>query len=68
MIDYNRHIKAYRMILSEKFWSDLKISEAFLMGLEVSFSGEFCDSESRIFCPRISESWICLFILIPLGL
>ena len=49
MIDYNRHIKAYRMILSEKFWSDRKISEAFLMGLEISFSGEFCDSESRIF-------------------
>ena len=33
-----------------KFWLDLEISEArFLMGLEVSFLGDSCVSESRFF-------------------
>lgn len=40
-----------------KFWPDLEISEAFLMGLEVSRSSDFCVSESRI----------CLFFF-PFGL
>ena len=40
-----------------KFWPDLEISEAFLTGLEVSFSSDFCVSESRI----------CLFFF-PFGL
>ena len=31
-----------------KVWPDLEISEAFLMGLEISFSGDFCISESEI--------------------
>lgn len=34
-----------------KVWLDLQISEAFSVGLEVSFSGDFCVSESRIFLP-----------------
>lgn len=32
-----------------KFWPDLEISEAFLMGLEVSFLGAFWVSVSSIF-------------------
>ena len=34
-----------------KFWPDLEILEAFLMGLEVSFSGDFCVSDLSLFFP-----------------
>lgn len=40
-----------------KFWPDLEISEAFFMGLEVSFLSDFCVSVSRV----------CLFFF-PFGL
>ena len=33
--------------VTENFWPDLKISEAFLMGLEVSFLGDSCILESK---------------------
>ena len=32
-----------------KFWPGLEILEAFLMGLEVSFSGDFCVSDLSSF-------------------
>ena len=32
-----------------KFWPDVEILEAFLMGLKVSFSSDFCVLESRFF-------------------
>ena len=35
--------------VAENFWPDLKISEAFLMGLEVSFLGDSCILESKFF-------------------
>ena len=45
------HSKGYRMVNPKtgerKFWPEM-----FLMGLEVSFSDDFCISESQIFLPR----------------
>ena len=35
--------------VAENFWPDLKISEAFLMGLEVSFLDDSCILESKFF-------------------
>ena len=35
--------------VAEHFWPDPKISEAFLMGLEVSFLGDSCILESKFF-------------------
>ena len=35
--------------VAENFWPDLKISEVFLMGLEVSFLGDSCILESKFF-------------------
>ena len=54
-----------------KFWLDLEISEArFLMGLEVSFLGDSCVSESRfffLFAHGFVESRISRFFF-PFGL
>ena len=45
-----------------KFWPNLKISEAFLMGLEVWFAGGFCIRESlNVFADGVLESRISLF-------
>ena len=32
-----------------KVWSDLQISEAFLVGLEISFSGDFASRRREFF-------------------
>ena len=50
---------------SQKIWPSLEISKAFLMGFKVSFSGDFCISESFLFCfffcLWVLESQICHF-------
>ena len=45
--------------VAENFWPDLKISDAFLMGLEVSFLGDSCNLGVQIFFQWVSESQIC---------
>ena len=42
-----------------KFWPDLEILQAFLMGLEVSFLGDFSSRSLEFFCRRVSKSLIC---------
>ena len=39
-----------------KFWSDLEISEAFVMGLEVSFSGDFASWSLEVGNPGLAVS------------
>ena len=46
---------------SRKFWRDLKNWEAFLMGLEVSCSGDFYISKCQKCWQRFSESRNCRF-------
>ena len=50
-----------------KFWLDLKISEVFLIGLKVLFSGDFFASWSLKFFPWQSCGFVvfcfCLFFL-----
>ena len=50
-----------------KFWPDLEISEALLMGFEVSFSSDFCVLESRyiFFLPKdLGVSDLSFFITV----
>ena len=57
-------IEGYRMVPRKgsvglgKFWPDLEISEALLMGLEVSFWSDFCVLESRFFFTKGSRSLV----------
>ena len=51
--------------LSENF-VHLEISESFLMGLQVSFSGDFSVLEFQLFCRRVSETLIRYFFIIRL--
>ena len=48
-----------------KFRPALKMLEALVIGLEVSFSGDFCVSQSRSFLPtglRVSDMWFFLSV------
>ena len=54
----------YRMVpqktwVAKNLWPDLKILEAFLMGLEVSFLGDSCILGVHISFQQVSESQIC---------
>ena len=48
-----------------KFWLDLKISEVFLIGLKVLFSGDFFASWTlKFFSWQVSELQICCFFFL----
>ena len=44
-----------------KVWPDLEILQAFMMGLEVSFLGDFSSQSLKFFCRQVSKSLICRF-------
>jgi len=49
-----------------KFWPDLEISEAFVMGLEVSFSGDFVSWSLEVGTPGLAVSQSRIYHSIPL--